>query len=90
MCGGQRGRAMEMLTNPEMKSSIHHHHLFVAIINITIIIIAASKDRVVGINLSTILTDKSHTIKVSATLHAIRNHHHHCHHYHHHQYHLAS
>ena len=25
-----------MLTNPEMKSSIHHHHLFVAIINITL------------------------------------------------------
>ena len=59
---------MDMLTNPEMKSSIHHHHLFVAIINITTIIIAASKDRVVGINLSTILTDKGHAIKVSATL----------------------
>ena len=62
-CGGQRGVAMDMLTNPEMKSSINHHHLFVAIINITIIIIAASMDRVVGINLSTILTDKGHTYK---------------------------
>ena len=42
---------MDMLTNTEKKSSINLHHLFVTIINITIIIITASKDHVVVINL---------------------------------------